>query len=48
MFECKQVGLDFLDTAKHRYVAEEVIRATPEQIFDVFEDAHSWVRRKST
>lgn len=42
MYECKTVGLDFLETAKHRYVAEEIIAATPEQIFEAFEDAHAW------
>ena len=41
-YECKPVGMDFLDTSKHRYVAEVIIRASPEQIFDIFEDAASW------
>lgn len=42
MFPCKTVGLDFLETASHRFHAEEIIAATPEQIFEVFEDAHAW------
>ena len=42
MYACKKVGLDFLQTAKHRFYAEETIAATPEQIFEIFEDAHSW------
>ncbi len=42
MFQCKKVGLDFLQSAKHRYHCEEIIQATPEQLFAVFEDAESW------
>lgn len=41
-FECTPVGLTFLDTARNVFRAEQVVRATPEQIFDVFEDAESW------
>ena len=41
-FECTPVELDFLDRCKNVFVAEETVRATPEQIFEVFEDAHSW------
>lgn len=42
MFACKIVDVDFLATARHRFYAEETITATPEQIFEVFEDPHSW------
>ena len=42
MYECKKVGLEFLYSAKHRFVCEQIIAATPRQIFEVFEDAHSW------
>ncbi|HCS27033.1 MAG TPA: SRPBCC family protein [Spongiibacteraceae bacterium] len=41
-FECTPVGLDFLEQTKNVYKAEEIIRATPEQIFEVFEDEVSW------
>lgn len=41
-FECTPVGVEFLDQTKNVYKAEEVIRATPDQIFDVFEDDVSW------
>ncbi len=41
-FECTPVGLDFLEQTRNVFSATEVVRATPEQIFDVFEDAHSW------
>ncbi len=41
-FECTPVGLDFLEQTKNVYKAEEIIRATPEQIFEVFEDEVAW------
>jgi hypothetical protein len=39
---CTKVGLEFLEQTANVFKAEEIIRATPEQIFDVFEDAHAW------
>ncbi|GAB5450893.1 MAG: SRPBCC family protein [Halioglobus sp.] len=41
-FECTPVGVEFLQETPNVFVAEEIVRATPEQIFDVFEDAESW------
>lgn len=41
-FECTPVGVEFLDTARNVFKAEQVIKATPEQIFEVFEDGESW------
>jgi hypothetical protein len=41
-FQCTPVGLEFLQQTKNVFRAEEIVRATPDQIFDVFEDAHSW------
>jgi len=41
-FECTKVGLDFLDQTKNVFHSIEIVKATPEQIFDVFENAHSW------
>lgn len=43
-FECTKVGLDFLEQTKNVCKAEEIVRATPEQIFEVFEDAHAWTQ----
>jgi carbon monoxide dehydrogenase subunit G len=43
MHPCRDVGLDFVEHAPFRYVAEVTVRATPEQIFEVFEDAEAWV-----
>lgn len=42
MYPCEPIGMDFFENAPFSYSAEEVIRATPEQIFDAFEDAESW------
>jgi hypothetical protein len=42
MHECKIVDLSFFSTAKYCYTSEVVIRATPQQIFEVFEDADAW------
>jgi hypothetical protein len=42
-FECTKVGVEFLEQTKNVFVATEIVKATPEQIFDVFEDANSWV-----
>jgi hypothetical protein len=33
MHTCRPVDLEFLDTAPHRYAAEEIVRATPARIF---------------
>ena len=43
-FDCTPVGVEFLEESRNVYKAEEVIRATPEQIFEVFEDPVSWVK----
>ena len=41
-YSCEKVGLDFFDTAPTRHVASVEIRATPEQVFDVFLDGEAW------
>jgi len=41
-FECTPVGVEFLEQTKNVFVAKEIVRATPAQIFEVFEDAHAW------
>ena len=41
-FECTPVGLDFLQQTNNVFRAEEVVRASPAAIFEVFEDAHAW------
>jgi hypothetical protein len=41
-FECTKVGLEFLDQTRNVFRVEEIVRATPEQVFEVFEDAHAW------
>ena len=44
MYECKIVDLTFLESARNRYKAEVEIEATPEQIFESFENADDWPR----
>ena len=41
-FECTRVGTEFLEQTRNVFVAIEIVKATPEQIFDVLEDAHAW------
>lgn len=41
-FPCTPVGLEFFASAPHCFPATEIVKATPEQIFEVFEDAHAW------
>lgn len=41
-FDCTKVGVEFLNETKNVFIAREIVRATPQQVFDVFEDAHSW------
>ena len=41
-FSCSPVGVDFLKTSRNVFKAEQIIKATPNQIFDVFEDEESW------
>ena len=41
-FPCTPVELDFLEQTPNVFVATEVVRATPRQIFEVFEDAQAW------
>lgn len=42
MNACRAVGMEFFDEAPARFVAEVEVAATPEEIFDAFEDAASW------
>ena len=42
MFECRSVGLDFLESAPSRTVNECELGCTPEELFAIFEDPDSW------
>jgi uncharacterized protein YndB with AHSA1/START domain len=44
MKECKPIDMNFFDEAPARFEAETEIVASPEKIFDVFEDARSWAQ----
>jgi carbon monoxide dehydrogenase subunit G len=39
---CERVGLDFIDSAPYRFVSTVDLPITPEQLFEVLEDAESW------
>lgn len=43
-YRCEQVELDYLETNRFRWTAAEVVEATPERVFEVFEDAEAWRR----
>lgn len=44
MNECRRIEPDFFDQAPARYEATIQVRATPEKIFSIFEDADAWTR----
>ena len=44
MFECKEFDLDYFKTAPVRLVYEREIPTSPEVLFAIFEDEHSWPR----
>lgn len=44
MKPCKTIGIDFIEDAPYCFVAEETVKATPDQVFDAFEDADTWPR----
>ncbi|MEZ5238737.1 MAG: SRPBCC family protein [Microthrixaceae bacterium] len=41
---CEKVGPEYLDEARWRFDAHEIVAATPERVFDVFRDAAAWPR----
>ena len=42
MHPCRKIGLEFLDSASARFDSVVEVRASPEEIFEIFEDARSW------
>jgi hypothetical protein len=38
----EKVGMDYFESAPQRFDAYQIVRATPSQVFDVFEDAAAW------
>ncbi len=42
MKPCERVGLDFIDRAPFRFVSTVDLAITPEQLFEVLDDAESW------
>jgi hypothetical protein len=41
-YPCEPVDIDFVDTAPYRFVSTIDLAITPEQLFEVLEDADSW------
>jgi carbon monoxide dehydrogenase subunit G len=42
MLPCERVGLDFVDTAPFRFVSTVDLAITPEQLWEILDDAQSW------
>src|SRR3981081_3512650 len=42
MKPCERVGLNFIDAAPFRFVSTVDLAITPEQLFEVLDDAESW------
>jgi carbon monoxide dehydrogenase subunit G len=42
MHQCERVGLDFIESAPFRFVSTVDLPITPEQVFEVLDDAESW------
>jgi carbon monoxide dehydrogenase subunit G len=42
MHPCERVGLDFIDHAPFRFVSTVDLTISPEQVFEVLDDAESW------
>ena len=42
MFPCQRVDLDFVDNAPFRFVSTVDLAITPEQVWEVLDDAESW------
>jgi hypothetical protein len=41
MKPCERVGLDFIETAPYRFVSSVTLTITPEQLWEVLDDAES-------
>lgn len=43
-YPCERVGLDFVDSARYRFVSTVDLASTPKQLFEVLAEADSWSR----
>ncbi len=41
-YPCQRVGLDFIDSAPHRFVSTVDLGISPQELFEVLSDAESW------
>lgn len=42
--QCEKVGPEFFDNARWCFRANEIVNATPERVFEIFQDAESWTK----
>ncbi len=42
--QCEKVGPEFFENARWCFHANEIVKATPERVFDIFQDAESWTK----
>jgi carbon monoxide dehydrogenase subunit G len=42
MHQCERVGLEFIDSAPFRFVSTVDLTITPEQVFEILDDAEAW------
>ena len=42
--QCEKVGPEFFDNARWCFRAHEIVKATPERVFEIFCDAESWTK----
>jgi ribosome-associated toxin RatA of RatAB toxin-antitoxin module len=43
-FYCDPIELAYLDTAPYRIENQVIVKASPERVFELFEDGNSWVQ----
>ena len=41
-YKCIPFELDYYESAPQRFVYERTIECSPDELFDIFEDEHSW------
>ena len=42
--QCEKVGPEYFNLARWCFRAHEIVQATPERVFEVFQDADSWTK----
>ncbi len=42
--QCEKVGPEFFEDKQHCSSVHEIVQATPERVFEIFQDAESWTK----